>query len=69
MKVYYIKDEYGDYMCAGSFICQGTPYKVIGSKGYARKFKSRKSAEKELERMKSKYGNIDNGCYVIEEEY
>ena len=69
MKVYYIKDEYGDYICPGSFICQGTPYKVIGSKGYARKFKSRKSAENELQRLKSKYSNIDDTCFIFEEEY
>lgn len=66
--MYYIKDEYGDYVCAGFFVCQGEPYKVLGTKGYARKFKSRQSAEKELERMKSRYGNIDDTCYVIEEE-
>jgi hypothetical protein len=69
MKVYYIKDEYGDYICAGSFVCQKTPYKVIGSKGYARKFKSRKSAEKELEKMKLRYENIDDTCHIFEEEY
>lgn len=69
MKVYYIKDEYGSYICPGSFVCQGTPYKVLGSKGYARKFKSRKSAEKELEKMKSRYENIDDTCYIFEGEY
>lgn len=69
MKVYYIKDEYGDYICASSFVCQGTSYKVIGSKGYARKFKSRKSAEKELEKMKLRYENIDDTCHIFEEEY
>ena len=68
MKVYYIKDEYGDYICPGSFVCKGTPYKVIGSKGYARKFKSRQYAEKEFERMKLRYENIDDTCHIFEEE-
>ena len=41
MKVYYIKDEYGDYICPGSFVCQDAPKKVIEKKKNKKKYKKR----------------------------
>ena len=67
MTIYYIKDMYGDYVGKGSYIVQGEPYKVIGSKDLAQKFKSMNSAKNELQRLKSRYTNIDDTCFIFEE--
>lgn len=65
MKEYFILTNYGSYVCKGSFIFNGEPYKSIGTKGYARRFKSQETAKKELEKLKGKYANIDDTCFIV----
>lgn len=66
--VYVIRDSFGDYVCPGSFIVQGEPYKVIGNLQNARRFKSKEAAEKELQRLKLKYCNMDDTYYILNME-
>ena len=63
---YAIKVERTSYVCKGSFVYQGSPYKVIGRLEDARLFKSRKAAQNELDRMQGKFENIDMNCEVVE---
>ena len=63
---YAIKADGTAYVCKGSYVYQGEVFKVIGDFENARLFKSKESAERELERMLGRFSNIDNSCYVIE---
>lgn len=63
---YAIKTDSTTYVCKGSYVYQGEPFKVIGDLENARLFKSKESAERELDRMLGRFSNIDNSCYVVE---
>lgn len=63
---YAIKADGGTYVCKGSYVYQGEWFKVIGDLENARLFKSKKSAEKELDRLIDRFSNIDSTCRVIE---
>lgn len=63
---YAIKADRTAYVCKGSYIHQGEVFKVIGDFENARLFKSKESAERELDRMLGRFSNIDNSCYVVE---
>ena len=63
---YVIKVDGADFVCKGSYIVQGEKFKVIGDLKDARVFKSKESAEKELNKMYNRFANIDGGCSVVE---
>lgn len=62
---YVINADANCFVCKGSYVYQGEPYKVIGDLKDARKFKNKTSAENELERLLRKYQNIDHNCRVV----
>lgn len=62
--MYFIQVDTTGYVCKGSFIVQGEPYKVIGELKNAIKFKTFEAANNALDRMIDKYANIDYTCYV-----
>ena len=66
--MYYIQVDTTGYVCKGSFIVHGEPYKVIGELKDARKFKTFEAAYNALERMIDSYTNIDYTCHVIYKE-
>lgn len=66
---YAIKADNTTYVCKGSYVYQGEPFKVIGDLENARLFKSKQSAEKELDRIMGRFSNIDNSCYVVEVDW
>ncbi len=66
--MYYIKVDSTGYVCKGSFIVQGEPYKVVGDLKDALKFKTFASAYNALDRMLNKYANIDYDCHIIYKE-
>ena len=63
--MYYIQVDSTGYVCKGSFIVHGEPYKVIGELKDARKFKTREAANNALDRMINRYANIDYTCRII----
>lgn len=63
--MYYIQVDSSGYVCKGSFIVHGEPYKVVGSIEDARKFKTWEAAYRALKSMKGRYSNIDDTCYVV----
>nr|DAR49648.1 MAG TPA: hypothetical protein [Caudoviricetes sp.] len=66
--MYYIQVDTTGYVCKGSFIVHGEPYKVIGELKDARKFKTFEAAYNALDRMIDRYANIDYTCHVIYKE-
>ena len=66
--MYYIKVDTTGYVCKGSFIVQGEPYKVIGELKDARKFKTFEAAYNALDRMIARYTNIDYTCQIVYKE-
>lgn len=66
--MYYIQVDSTGYVCKGSFVVQGEPYKVIGELKDARKFKTFEAAYNALNRMKDRYINIDYTCQVVYKE-
>lgn len=66
--MYYIKVDTTGYVCKGSFIVKGEPYKVIGELKDARKFKTFEAAYNALDRMIDRYTNIDYTCQVVYKE-
>lgn len=66
--MYYIQVDSTGYVCKGSFIVQGEPYKVVGEFKDARKFKTFEVAYNTLDRMIDRYANIDYTCHVIYKE-
>lgn len=65
---YVIRVEATTYVCKGSYVYEGEKYKVIDSLDHAKEFKTKESAEKELDRLRSRFINIDDECVVMEVE-
>lgn len=63
--MYYIQVDASGYVCKGSFIVHGEPYKVVGNLEDARKFKTWDAAYRALKSMQGRYTNIDNTCWVV----
>lgn len=63
--MYYIQVDTSGYVCKGSFIVHGEPYKVIGELKDARKFKTWDAAYHALKSMQNRYTNIDDTCCVV----
>lgn len=66
--MYYIQVDSTGYVCKGSFVMLGEPYKIIGELKDARKFKTFETAYNALERMANRYANIDYTCQVVYKE-
>lgn len=66
--MYYIQVDSTGFVCKGSYIVQGKPYKVIGELKDARKFKTFRAAYNALERMVYRYANIDYTCHIVYKE-
>ena len=65
---YVIKVETTTYVCNGSYVYEREKYKVIDSLEHAKVFKTKESAEKELEKLRSRFANINSQCVVMELE-
>lgn len=63
--MYYIQVGSTGYVCKGSFIIHGEPYKTVGNIEDAREFKTFEAAYNALERMAERYANIDYTCQVV----
>lgn len=65
--IYAIRCGDRDYICKGSYIVNGSRFKVVGDKEEARKFKTENAAQKEASRLNNcrKYENILNDCVAV----